>query len=208
MSNSLRRLKRNQDKDSNELPPEQQKLPAGRVVGDPLRGSFLSLPILGWIALRERERTPLVMLHLALVGEQDFVLHGTLEVELPLYIDTEAATLAALDRYGWAGTTWSLGEPAPFGNEVQRQQLDGLIRAAPHALRATLLFTSDPGGSNLAQNVEVMRAQGRFLMPPLEQPVDPPDAGRLRAFRAIVRDYPRFFGEAVSGEGAADAGNR
>lgn len=199
MSNSLRRLKRQRDLDSNELPLEQQKLPAGRVVGNPLRGSFLSFPILGWIAVREREREriPLVMLQLALLGNQDKVMHGTLEVELPLYIDTEAATLAALDRYGWAGTTWALGEPAPLGNEDQGLQLAGLITQAADNLRATLLFTSDAQGTP-TQEVDVARAQGRFLMPPLEQPAEPPNPERLRAFRSIVRDYPRFFGKGLA----------
>lgn len=196
MSNALRRLKRRQDQDSNELPPDQQKLPAGRIVGDPLRGSFLSLPILGWISVREcedvRERIPLVMLHLALLGKQDYVMHGTLEVELPLYIETEDATLAALDRYGWAGTTWALGEAAPLGDEEVGQQLTGLITQASENLRATLLFTSGPEGAP-AQEVEITRAQGRFLMPPLEKPCEAPSPERLKAFRAIVRDYPRFF---------------
>jgi hypothetical protein len=139
-----------------------------------------------------RERIPLVMLHVALLGKQDHVMHGTLEVELPLYIETEAATLAALDRYGWAGTTWALGEAAPQGDEGVGQQLTGLITQAAENLRATLLFTSGPDGMP-AQEVEITRAQGRFLMPPLEKPERAPDPERLRAFRAIVRDYPRFF---------------
>lgn len=182
-------------------------MPAGRIVGDPLRGSFLSLPILGWVSVRERvvdgalERIPLVMLHLALLGK-DYVMHGTLEVELPLYIETEAATLAALDRYGWAGTTWALGDPAPGGDEDMGQQLTGLITQAADNLRATLLFTSGPDGAP-AQEVEITRAQGRFLMPPLAKPPTAPSPERLRAFRTIVRDYPRFFGEAVAREGDA-----
>jgi hypothetical protein len=192
MSNSLRRLKRQQDRDSNELPPEEQKLPTGRVVGDPLRGKFLSVPLLGWVAVRDRDRIPLVMLVLALLGESDHAMHGTLEVELPLYLDTEAATLAALERYGWAGTTWALGDPAPNGDEGLGEQLTGLISQVSQNLRATLLFASGATFTP-AQEVEVTRAQGRFLMPPLEKPSEPPSTERVEALRRVVLEWRRFF---------------
>lgn len=192
MSNSLRRLKRQQDRDSNELTREEQKLPTGRLLGDPLRGTFLSLPLLGWVSVRERDRIPLVMLVLALLGQETQTLHGILEVELPLYLDTEDATLAALERYGWSGTTWALGEPAPFGDESQGELLTGLMSQASQNLRATLLFASGPTMTP-AQEVEVTRAQGRFLMPPLPKPTEPPNPERVRALRDIVLDYRRFF---------------
>lgn len=194
MSNALRKLKRQQDRDSVELRPEEQRLPTGRVVGSPLKGEFLSLPLLGWISKRARDQIPLVMLHLALL-DKEFSLRGALEVELPLYIDTEAATLAALERYGWSGATWALGEPAPAGNASLGELLTDLMTKASENLQATFVFAADPTPT---QPVEVTRAQGRFLMPPLPPPSGPPTPDRIEALRAIVLDYRRFFTKPAS----------
>lgn len=197
MSSLLRSFKRRQkDGGSNELPFAEQKLPTGRVVSEPVKGMFVSFPILGWIAVRDRDQTPLVMLALALLesDKEDEGLKGMLELELPLYADTEAATVAMLERYGWQGTVWAPGDPPPFDNPELVEQLTGLLSKTSPRLRATFVFAADPGtGSALAQPVEVMRARGRFLMPPLERPSEPPHPERLEVLRSIVRDRRSFY---------------
>lgn len=196
MSNSLRKLKRQKDRDSDELPPVEQKLPTGRVLTEPIKGTFVSFPLLGWIAVRDRDRIPLVMLVLALLepGKEEMgVPKGTLEVELPLYVDTEAPTIAALERYGWTGLTWTVGAPPPFDSWNLAEQLTALLEPS---LRSTLIFASDPQtGGQPAQNVEVMRAKGRFLMPPLEVPAESPKPERVRALRDLVLSYRSFYPE-------------
>jgi hypothetical protein len=193
MSNALRSLKRRQDK-TPELPPEQQKLPTGRVLTEPLRGSFQSFPLLAWISVRHRDRIPLVMLVLALLESETTGIRGTLELELPLYIDTEAATLAALERYGWTGAVWANGDPPPLDSIDLAEQLKGLLGQTTTKLKRTLVFAPDPAtGNTLAQTVEVSRAKGRFLMPPLEIPATPPSAERLETLRNLVLDYRSFF---------------
>lgn len=196
MSGSLRKLKRQRDKDSVELSPSEQKLPTGRIATrvseQPPRGRYLAFPLLGWISARHRDRIPLVMLALALLRpEEGDGIIATLEVEFPLYVDTEAATLAALDRLGWTGTSWSPGEPSPFGDESVSENLAGLISQAALNLKATLLFAPSPDAP--PYEVEVLRAAGKFLMPPLEPPSEPPTAERLKLLRDLVLDYRRFF---------------
>lgn len=198
MSNSLRRLKRQQDKDSSLLGPAEQKLPTGRVLTEPLRGAFLSLPWLAWIERRPRDGIPLLKLVLALLqadeGDEGLALKGSLEMEIPLYPYTETAAVATLERYGWTGQTWALGDPPPFDNPALAAQLTGLIEQTTTNLRATLVFAPDPEtGSNAAQAIEVLRAKGPFLMPPLEASAEPPKAELVQALANVVRDYGTFF---------------
>jgi hypothetical protein len=162
---------------------------------------MVSFPLLGWVALRDRDRTPLIMLALALLepGREETGIRGTLELELPLYADTEAATIAALNRYGWAGSTWALGDPAPMGDEGLAEQLGGLL-AQVSGLRATLLFAPDQvTGNTKAQVIDIARAKGPFFMPPLEEPAFPIEPERLRAFRELVRSHRTFFTSAAEG---------
>lgn len=194
MSNSLRTLKRRQDRAQQELTIDQQKLPTGRVLTEPLRGQFLSFPLLAWMAIRERDGTPLVMLVLALLELDQREIRGTLEIELPIYDDTELATLAALERYGWAGDVWALGDPPPWENTDLAEHLKGLLSQTSTKLRATLVFAPDSAtGNTFAQTVEVLRAKGRFLMPPLEVPLTSPDAHRLQILRDLRDNYRSFF---------------
>lgn len=167
---------------------------------EPLRGSYVSLPLLAWMAVRERDQTPLVMLALALLEPDQSRICGTLEVELPLYDDTEAATLAALERYGWAGAVWSLDDPPPLDNTELAEMLKGLLAQTTEKLRATLVFAPDPTtGDSMAQTVEVSRAKGRFLMPPLEVPLAPPNLELLETMRDLTRNFRFFFREEPSG---------
>lgn len=144
--------------------------------------------------MRDRDQIPLVMLVVALLGENvEEGLKGLLEIELPLYVETEAATVACLERYGWSGRTWKDGDPHwPTGDEGAFEQLREFMTEA--GLRASLTFPPDPTtGNHHAQSVEVTRASGRFLMPPLEVPIMPPAEDRVKAFRAIVRGYHEFY---------------
>jgi hypothetical protein len=201
MSNLLRKLKRQHDRDSNELSPAQQKLPRGRVVGDPLKGTFLSIPIFGWIAFREGDRIPLIKLALGLLeNDEEHLNKGLLELEIPLYPDTEAAALTVLDRYGWTGAIWAIGDPPPFGDQDAADSFIGLLSAV--GLAATLLFGPDRETSkNPALSIEVLRAKGPFLMPPLDQPAEPPPPERLSILRDLASNYQRFY----PSSGAADA---
>jgi len=194
MSNSLRSIKRYRDIAGGELSPEQQKLPSGRVLTQPLRGSFLSLPLLAWPCARDRRQTPLVMMVLALMSKEMDGILGTLELELPFHADTEAPILAALERYGWAGSIWALGDPPPRDNTELAEVLKGLLEGTMQNLKATLVFESDPTtGASFAQTIEVTRAKGRFLMPPLPQPNAAPDDKRLQLLRDLVAGHVSFF---------------
>jgi hypothetical protein len=136
------------------------------------------------------------MLALALLESEreEEGMKGILELELPLFNDTEAATLAVLERYGWQGTVWTIDDPPPFGNAELVEQLTGLLSQTSPSLRATLVFATDPvTGSALAQSVEVMRAKGRFLMPPLDPPSEPPHPERLEALRSLVLNRRSFY---------------
>lgn len=164
------------------------------MVTAPVKGQFASIPVYASVAIRDRDKIPLVMLVLALLGENmEDGLRGLLEIELPLYVETEAATVACLERYGWSGRTWKEGDPHwPTGDEGALEQLRGFMDKA--GLQASLTFPPDAvTGDFHAQSVEVTRASGRFLMPPLETPSEPPAEERVKAFRAIVAAYEDFY---------------
>ncbi len=194
MSGSLRKLKRQRDRDAEELSSAQQKLPTGRLVTAPVKGQFACFPVYGTIAMRDRDQIPLVMLVVALLGgDVEEGLKGLLEIELPLYVETETATVACLERYGWSGRIWKEGDAHwPTGDDGAFEQLRGFMAEA--GLQASLTFPPDPEtGNHHAQSVEVTRAAGRFLMPPLEVPTEPPGEDRVKAFRDIVRGYHDFY---------------
>lgn len=195
MSGTLRKLKRQKDRDSDELPIVQQRLPTGRVLTDPVKGTFVSLPMLGSIAVRDRDRIPLVMLVVALLNPEKVEdgLVGMLQIELPLYIETNAATVAALERYGWSGRAWKEGDAHwPTGDTESLEQLRGLLSQA--GLQASLTFPPDPiTGEVRAQPVEVTRATGSFLMPPLEEPLELPDPVKTQALHDLVLAYQDFY---------------
>jgi hypothetical protein len=194
MSGSLRKLKRQMDKDADELPPAQQRLPTGRLLSEPISGKFSALPLYASVAIRDRDRIPLVMLVVALLGENvQGGVCGMLQIELPLYVETEAPTLACLDRYGWSGVVWKEGAPHwPTGDEAASEQLRDFLTEA--GLRASLTFPPDSAtGDVRTQPVEVTRDSGSFLMPRLVEPAEPPSEERVAAFRAIVRGYRDFY---------------
>jgi len=189
---AIRKIKRAQEKAAEgELTEEQKRYPSGKIITSPVKGDFSTFPLLGWISVRAKEEVPLVMLALALI--RDDSLRGTLQVELPVYEgETDKAVLASLKRYGWNGQIWSPGsEVWPTGNEESVEQLKTLM--APSKLKATLTFPPNEEGNFCAQPVEVTRARGPFLMPPLPEPEEELSLEELEAFLAICKDTTPFY---------------
>lgn len=191
-----RKLQRNyekqQEKEEHEslLTPEQMKLPSGKVVTSPVKGEFMTLPLLGWCAIRKREEIPLVMLGLALL--KDNTIRGVLHIELPVYKDeTDRAVVAALERYGWTGDVWKPGsELWPTGDAENQDQLVAMMKQA--GLSASLTFPPNETGNVSAQAVEVMRARGDFLMPPLPEP-ESVNEDLLQKLHAILQNASQFY---------------
>lgn len=185
------------------------RLPVGQIMSEPVKGDFLALPLFGWVSVRAGTKTPLVMLSTLLVQPtpDDPVLRGTLNIELPVLPETEAATLAALERFGWDGRVWPTDDGWPQGSEADMEQLVMLMDSA--GLRATLTFPPSAQGAK-AQTVSVQRARGPFLMPPLPEPEAADIAAadytaRLERFRAVYNDpkaFHRPMGAAETPEGA------
>lgn len=168
---------------------DHRKLPTGNVISNPVKGDFLALPLFGWIAQRaDEEKTPLVMLAVLLLRSiENPTPRGTLQIELPVMPETELATLAALERFGWDGRVWPVDDGWPTGSEADEANILALMEQA--TLRATMTFPSDKVG---AQTVSVQRAKGPFLMPPLPEPEAPPDPVKLEKFRTLCAN-PRLF---------------
>jgi hypothetical protein len=178
----LRKIQRNVERDD-EVPLDHQKLPVGKVVSSPVKGDFLALPIFAWVARRAKTQVPLVMITVVLVGTDGSPSpRGTLQIELPIYEDTELAVLAYLERFGWDGRVWPLDEGWPSGETSEEAALKGLMDQAQ--LKAT--FTFPPGEKGVAlQPVTVSRARGPFLMPPLPAPEVETDPVKLQKLRDI-----------------------
>lgn len=189
MSSLSRKIKRHQG--DPQLSEEQKRLPSGKVVTTPMKGTFLTLPLLGWCAIRQDE-VPLIMLGLALL--RDDQIRGVLHVELPIYKgETDVATLAALQRYGWNGKVWSMGdEHWPTGDEDNESSLISMMETT--GLVASLTFPPDPETGNVnAQEVEVMRARGNFLMQPLPEPEGAVDAEALKTLHDLCDNVGKFY---------------
>lgn len=195
---STRKIQRKQEKETKKamtngdvITEAQKRYPTGTVVSAPIKGEFLTFPMLGWVAIRATENVPLVMLALALLkGDK---LCGSLQVEIPIYEgETDRAALHTLKKYGWVGGVWSPGDEGwPTGDADNEAQLKALLESAK--LRATLTFPPDfeKEGAN-AMVVEVMRARGPFFMPPLEEPTVETDPQELADFLALCRDVGKF----------------
>jgi hypothetical protein len=194
----LRKIQRKQEQEAKKamekgdfITEEQKRYPTGQVVTAPIKGSFLTFPLLGWVAVRAQENVPLVMLALALLKEDR--IRGTLHVEIPIYEgETDKAAFATLKRYGWNGKVWQPGSTNwPAGDVTNEEQLQQLLNQAK--LQATLTFPPDPATGNIqAQPVEVMRARGPFFMEPLPPPTEEPDPQELAAFLELCRDIGQF----------------
>lgn len=186
-----RSVQRKEDEENNEeiIPVDHKKLPVGKVLSDPVRGEHLTIPLFGWVALRAQEATPLVMLVVVLLDPETKDTKGTLQIEFPIFTETEDSTLSVLEGYGWDGRLWPTDEGWPTGDEVEETQLKELLRQAN--LKATFVFP--PGSSGYsAQMVNITRARGPFLMPPLLDPDSKPSQERLERFRQVVTN-PKLF---------------
>jgi hypothetical protein len=184
-----RSVERQGDADEAEVPVNHRELPVGNVlveVDEPVRGDFLSIPLLGWVSRRVKEQTPIVMLRLLLIrSTEDPVPRGILEVELPIYEQTELATLACLERYGWDGRVWPLDAGWPDSNEMEAANLRTILESVN--LGSTLVFPPGEQG-NAAQPVTIGRARGAFLMPPLPVPEGDPNPEKLAKLRELCQN--------------------
>lgn len=167
---------------------DHRTLPTGNIISSPVKGEFLALPLFGWVAKRAQTETPLVMLAVLLIRSlEDPVPRATLQIELPILPETEKATLAALERFGWDGRVWPVDDGWPTGSEADEANILALMEQA--TLRATMTFPSDKAG---AQAVSVQRAKGPFLMPPLPEPEGDVDPVKLEKLRLLCAN-PRIF---------------
>lgn len=189
----LRKIQRHIDRDQDitDIPAEHLKLPVGQVMSSPVKGEFLALPLFGWVSVRRQTNTPLVMLVMLLMREgEDSSPRGTLQVELPMFEDTELATLGVLERFGWDGRVWPAEEGWPSGATEEEIQLRALMEQA--GLKSTLTFPPTENGY-MAQPVEVTRAHGPFLMPPLPELEGDPDPVKLARLRELCQDPKVLF---------------
>lgn len=174
------------------IPVDHLKLPVGQVVSDPIKGEFLALPVFGWVCRRVKVHTPLVMLILILIdpSAEDPTPKGTLRLELPVFPDTELATLGLLEAFGWDGRLWPDDEGWPNGDSDAETNLKALMAQAQ--VSATLTFPPYDSGCS-AQKVNISRAQGPFLMPPIEPYEGDPDPERLAKFRHLCENSAFLF---------------
>jgi hypothetical protein len=178
---------------------DHKKLPVGKVLSDPVKGEFLCLPLFGWIAVREKVDTPLVMLVVMLFKSvEDPVPRGTLQLELPVFPETELGIVAALDRFGWDGRIWPRDEGWPDEGSSDEDNLKALLKQAK--LRNTLVFPTGDEGS-AAQSVNVQRARGPFLMPPLPKPEVEVDPWKRDQLRKLCEAPELFYHIALVPEG-------
>jgi hypothetical protein len=168
---------------------DHRKLPVGQVQTSPVRGSFLALPLFGWVAQRDKVGTPLVMLGcLLLRSATDAQPRGVFQIELPVLEETELATVAALERFGWDGRVYPNDDGWPDGTDDQ-EQVEALMAQAN--LRATLTFPSGDDGAQ-DQEIKIERSQGPFLMPPLPKPEEDPNPQLVERLKQLCAD-PQIF---------------
>jgi len=186
------RIKKYRDKPDEAKGVDHLKLPVGKVISVPVKGKFLTLPLFGWIGIREKKNTPLVMLILMLFRSlEDPVPRGTLQIELPVHEDTELAVLAALGRFGWDGRVWPEEEGWPPPDSDDEANLVALLEQSGN-LRNTMTFPPGEEGSAV-QEVTIERATGPFLMPPLPKPAEEPDEHKLKRLRELCANPAVFY---------------
>jgi len=183
------------------------RLPTGLIVSeDPVKGEHTALPLFAWVSVRERTQTPLLMLLTLLLDETVAELKGSLQIEVPLMPETEPAALCLLDRLGWNGKVWphEAGWPTGSGeNEAQIKELMGQT-----GLKAAMVFPPIDNGNTATMPVNVQRARGPFLMPPLvveeayllrynKEPKDPEDEEKILYFRQLCANPSVFFRNVV-----------
>lgn len=171
---------------------DHRKLPVGQVMTAPLKGEFRGLPLFGWVAMRAKTDTPLVMLAFLLMREVEGELRprGTLQVETPIFEgETDLPSVALLEQLGWDGRVWPVDDGWPSGTTDEEQVLMCMDQAS---LRATLTFPPGEQGHAMIP-LNVQRAQGPFLMPPWEEPTEEPSQALVDKLRRICEDPKLYF---------------
>lgn len=152
MASLLKKLRKKTTKPSvGLLTSDQRLLPVGEVIGDPVRGVLQALPVFGCFA-RRKSGEPLLYLALTLLDlEKDASLGGFI-LKAPVDASTLKPIVSTLQRLGWDGTI------EPFPGTTQEGEL-------PFVESSFKFQPTEHGYPTL--EVEVLRAQGPFLMPPL-----------------------------------------
>lgn len=166
---------------------EQQRLPVGRVVTSPVKGEFLALPMLAWVSLRKGTDIRLLMMALFLL--RDGKISGMINIEFPIYPETEQNTIAMLQKYGWDGRIWPTDPGWPSGTPDEEGHRDILDQVA---LVASIVFPP-VGDGHAAMNVSVERAKGNFFMPPLPEAEVDLDPALVARFRELCENYKVFY---------------
>lgn len=158
----------------------------------PVKGEFQGLPLFGWVATRAKTEVPLVMIVLLLMrGTEEPVPRGTLQLEIPVIPgENELAVVATLEQLGWDGRVWPTDDGWPDGTDDE-DQVRTLMEQA--TLRATLTFPPHKDHGHATLPVDVQKAQGPFLMPPLPQPEDPPSEALTAKLRQLCENPAMHF---------------
>lgn len=199
MSSSARKVKKQQEQKTSAkvgLTDAQKRLPSGRLTTPPIRGTYNSIPLLSWMARRNEENIPLVMLGLALLDEKNTMV-GNLQVEYPIYKgETDAAVVEQLKKYGWKGGVWSDGATEWPTGDPQNEDLISTLVHDTHTLKSTMTFPPNDEGQNAVVAVTIGRANGPFLMPPLTEPEEP-DEELVQRLHDLCDNYHVFYQDAV-----------
>jgi hypothetical protein len=176
-------------------------LPVGQILSSPIKGDFLGIPLFGWVGRRDKTNTPLVMISLVLIRSlKDPKPRGTLLWELPVLPETKLATLNVLEEFNWDGRIWPSDPGWPTGFERDEQNIKVLLERA--GLVATFAFPPKelppdengvPQTGSASRPFTVSRAQGPFLMPPLDEPKGEPDPLKLLRLQALCEDPQVFY---------------
>lgn len=155
---------------------DHHRLPVGEVVGRVgdlrIRGEYSAIPLFSWVSLRDKLNTPLVMLVLLLLGEKENETGedgvpsigpvATLQVELPIFPETEDPIVFLLGQLGWDGRIWPKDEGWP-SDSTEEETVKSMLAGAD--LKATLVFPPKEGEGVVSMPVKVERTKGPFLMP-------------------------------------------
>ena len=181
-----RKVRRNGD--SELVTEDQQRFPVGRVVSSPVKGECMGLPMLGWISLRKGSEIRLLMLALLLLREGKPI--GLLNVEIPIYPETERNTLWMLQSFGWDGRVWPKDEGWPTGS-ADEPGLQHMLGQA--GLVSSIVFPPSKTGDHATMDVNISRAKGNFFMPPLPDAEVDPDPKLVSRFHELCLDYKVFY---------------
>lgn len=147
------------------IPENHLQLPVGQVIfsTENLNGEIVTaLPMYGWKAQRIREKTSIWVVVFSLMKDTNPC--GVLQVELPIYPETELGTAQFLEKLGWDGRVWPKDEGWPSGMPEEE-----ILKATMEMANLKNSLTFPPDSKGLTQTVQILveRSEGPFLMPPL-----------------------------------------